>query len=484
MVPFIGFLPDIDPTTPGALKDVSNIIPTTKGFRPQYSARDAGLSAVSDSVNSLAVVADLSDDKTTYAGTDNTLEEAGASSWTDRTRAVGGAYSCGVEDRWSFAQYGNITLAANRADAMQYATTGSSAFADLSGAPQAKHIATNQGFVMAANLSTDYDGWHCCAYNDYTDWTEAVSTQSTSGRLVGGGDITGVLPFSDGFLIFKKNTTYVANYVGAPAVWDFDEIPGDIGCASGHAAVAVHDVVAFQGNDDFYIFDGARPVSIGEGVREWFFENADNSYHHRTIATYSPVTGNITWYFVSNTASDNHPDSALVYNIRSKKWGKFSQSIHAAATYYPAGIIIDGATTDLSDLYATIDDITDVSFDSPLWNAGTANAGIIGTDNILYLLTGAPGSSSITQNTFGDDEQFSTIKRVRPRFLTEPSASSIEYSYDNTYGDSFTVKGTYNLINGKYDLLYSARWHQVQYNFTGDMEIIGAKIDYVVDGVQ
>lgn len=482
MTPFIGFQPDVDPTTAGIFKDCENIVPTTKGFRAFYSQVNAGLTAVSDDVNSLAVVENLAGTRYTYAGTDNTLEEAGAAAWTDRTRAVGGAYSCGADDRWSFAAFGNTILAANIADTMQAATMGA-AFADISGSPQAKYIAVSQGFVMAANLSTNADGWHCSAYLDHTDWTEAVSTQCTSGRLVGGGQITGLKALGTGFVIFKRNSMYVGSYVGAPVVFQWDEVPGDVGTATSNAAVSVKDTIFFLGNDDFYAFDGARPVPIGHGVREWFFEHFDQAYDYKTIASYNEATGNIIWYYVSE-GGNGSIDSAIVYNVWSNKWGKFSASIVAAATYYSGGIIIDGATTDLSDLYATIDDMTDISFDSPYWASAVATAGVIKSDNILYTLTGTPGASSITMNTFGDDETYSTITRVRPRFLTEPTTTTIDYSYDNYFGDGFTYKGTYSLNNGKYDLLYSARWHQVKLNFTGEMEINGARISIVEDGVQ
>jgi hypothetical protein len=473
MIPFLGYAPDLDPTTAGVLKDVSNILPTTKGFKPVSSPASAGLSAVSAAANSLAVIEKLDATRRTFAGTASTLEEAGASGWTDQSKVAG--YNCGSDSRWSFAQFGNYTLAANIGDPIQVSTA--STFADISGSPQAAHIAVSDGFVMAANLSTNSDGWHCSAYLDHTDWTEAVSTQCTSGRLVGGGEITGLKKLGSGYVAFKKNATYLATYVGAPVVFQWDEIPGDVGCPTGNAAVDIGDRIAFLGHDDFYIFDGARSIPIGNGVREWVFQNADASYLHKTIATYNNVSGNVTWYFVSNSGSGN-PDTGLVFNVRSGKWGKFSQTIEAAANYYPAGQTIDGLDSD----YATIDDLPEIPFDSPYWFASTASAGIIKTDHILYTLTGAPGTSSVTMNTFGDDQLFSTVTMVRPRFLTAPATSTIDYSYDNEYGDSFTYKGTFNLRSGKYDLMHSSRWHQVKFDFTGNFEIVGAKVTVVPDG--
>lgn len=474
-------MPDIDETTPGIMKDCEGIIPTSKGFRGAYSPVSAGLTAVSAEVNSAAVVTKLDGStRRTFAGTRTTLEEAGASGWTDRTRTVGGAYTGGVDSRWSFAQYGNYTLAANGADVIQVSET--TTFADINGAPEATYIAVSEGFIMAANNADTYaDEWHCSAYLDYTDWAEAVSTQCTSGRLVGGGPITGLMKFGSGFVAFKSNSMYLANYVGAPIVWDWEEIKGDVGCPSSHACVSVQDQLFFMGNDDFYIFDGASTISIGKGIREWFFKNINQTYLARTIATYNPITGNVTWHYVSTGNSQNTPDKSVVYNVRTGKWGKFSLTIEAAANYYPAGITYD----DLGSHYATYDDLpADISFDSPFWTANTSSAGVFKTDHILYTLTGVSESSSITMNTIGDDEQFTTMSQIRPRFISPPNSSSISYSYDDIYGDSFTLEGTYSLIDGRYDLLHSSRWHEVKFNFAGNMEIIGVTINLTKDGTE
>ena len=478
MISLLGFLPDVDPVTPGAIKDCNHIIPTTKGMKAAPSALDAGVTAASDVTNSLFATKKLDDTTRTFVGTDETLEESSGGDWVDRS---GDTYSCGTDYRWSFAQFGNYTLAANRGDVMQVSV--STTFADIAGSPQARYIAVNQGFVMAVNLSTAADGWHCSAYQDHTDWTGPLSTQSTSGRIISDNYFTGVKSFGDGFVAWKKNSTYLATYVGSPVVFDFSEIPGDVGCPDGSAAVDIGDRIAFVGNgDDFYIFDGANNIPIGAGIREWFFTNLDPQNAHRTIATYNRITANITWHFVSNAAGDNNPNMAVVYNIHSNKWGKYALTIEAASSSYIApGLTYD----DFGAEYLTWDDAhTDISYDSPVWLAGVALSGVMLTDHILYTLTGVPPNSTFTLNTFGDDEAYSTVTRVRPRFITAPQSSTINYSYDDEYGDQFSFFNTFDLKNGKYDLMHSARWHEVKYNFVGNMEIIGTNVSIVMDGTQ
>ena len=328
----LGFLPDYPLNVPGAMTDCNGIIPTTKGFKAVSSPADAGLSAVSATVNSLATLKLLDNTKRTIAGTATTLEEASTSSWTDRSRATP-AYNCPTDGKWSFAPFGNVILAANYGDVIQVAAA-SSAFANISGSPQATYIAVSDGFVMAVNINeTDgQDKWHCSAYLDHTDWTEAVSTQCTSGRLIGGtGRITGVAKFGSGFVAWKEDATYIARYVGAPIVFQWDEIPGNVGCYTSHAATDIGDRIAFMGTDDFYIFDGSNNISIGKGMREWFFEDLNPDFTQFTTAVYNPVTAVVTWHYVSASSSGGTIDKAVTYNVRSNTWGKYDLQIHAAA---------------------------------------------------------------------------------------------------------------------------------------------------------
>lgn len=477
MINILGFLPDVDPTTPGAIKDCNNIVPTIKGVKAAPTTLDAGVTAASAVTNSLFCTKKLDDSNRTFVGTDETLEESSGGAWVDRSRVA--AYNCGTDYRWSFAQFGNVTLAANRGDVIQASPTDD--FDDITGSPKARFIAVNEGFVMAVNLDTDEDGWICSGYQDYTDWNESLSTQSTSGRVIAGGQFTGLKQFGSGFVAWKKNAMYIASYVGVPVVFQWNEIPGDVGCETSHAAVDIGDRIAFQGSDDFYIFDGANNVPIGQGIREWFFETADTYKLHRTIATYNAITGNITWHFVSNASTDDNPDLAVVYNVRSNKWGKYALTIECAATnYISTGITYNGFGTE----YLTWDDGPNIAYDSPYWTAGVALSGVMLTDHILYSLTGSPSNSTFTLNSIGEDELFTTITRVRPRFLTAPISSNVDYSYDDLYGDQFTSFNSYDLDEGKYDLLHSSRWHEVKYNFVGNMEIIGVNISLEMDGTE
>ena len=186
MIPFTGFAPDADATTPGVIVDCVNYIPYENGMEgAPTSQTPAGVPALAAECLGAAVVTNLTGVRRIIASTATKLYELIGGVWTDVSRAT--AYNAGVDARWMIAQFGNSTLAANKGDKIQRSTGTGVAFADIATAPKAEIIFSVGSQVMALNTNdgTDKpDGWHSSALNDDTDWTPSLITQAASGRLV------------------------------------------------------------------------------------------------------------------------------------------------------------------------------------------------------------------------------------------------------------------------------------------------------------
>ena len=90
-------------------------------------------------------------------------------------------------------------------------------------------------------------------------------------------------------VVYKERAMYIGVYVGPPAIWEFREIPGETGALSQEAIVNVGTSEdprhIFMGNDDFYSFDGARPVPLGDGrIKETVFTELDPTYKYLSAA--------------------------------------------------------------------------------------------------------------------------------------------------------------------------------------------------------
>jgi hypothetical protein len=464
MTPIIGFSPDAEQTTPGLLADCTNLIPTLTGMKGGPSAvTPASTPALADPCTGAAVVSLLNNTRRIIAGTRFAIYELLAGSWSDVSR--GSAYTGGSESRWSIAQFGDATIMANRADAMQRSSSG--AFADIATAPKAEVVFSVSSFVMALNVNDGADkpdGWHCCAAFDDTDWTPSVTTQSASGRLVAtSGPITAGARLGEYAVAYKNRSIYLGQYVGAPVVWDWLQVPGgNAGCVGKDALCDVNGVHFFVGEDNFWLFDGTRPQPIGDGaVRFWFLENSNPIYRYKTIASFDRQN-NVVWVYYASVGSDT-VDSALVYHVLVKKWGRANMPIQAALEYISPGATIDGLTS----YSATIDGLPDVGFDSQYWIAGGRAHSVFDSSNQLQSMTGASSSSMMETGDAGDDDAVIMMTQVRVRYAKKPTSATVLTLNKMNSGEDYASGPSGAMNDGKFDALKSARWHKARITFTG-----------------
>lgn len=468
MIALMGFAPDADVTTPGILLDCANLIPYINGMEgapePATPAATPGLAAACIGA---AVVSKLDDTRRIIAGTTTKLYELSSGAWVDIGRVA--AYTGGVDTRWSITQFGDATLCANRADVIQRSTGAS--FADVATAPKAEILFTVGAFVMALNTndgSEKPDGWHCCAAFDDTSWTPNLATQATSGRLVAtAGRLTAGMRLGEYAIAYKNRSIYLGQYVGAPTVWNWIQVPGgDAGCVGKEAICDIGGAHFFVGDDNIWIFDGTRPIPVADGyVRQYFYDNSNPSYRYKTICVFDRQK-NLVWIFYPSLSS-TAPDSALVYHINAKKWGVANRSIEAALNYVANGVTIDG----LSAISSTIDGLSSYSFDSQFWLAGGKSMSIFNTSHQLQSMTGVSVSSSMTTGEVGDDDGVTALNKIRLRYALAPLTASAQTFTQMNSGVGFTASAAGAVLDGKFDMRQSARWHKATFSFTGPVRV-------------
>lgn len=481
MTPLTGFAPDADVTTPGLVTDCSNLIPYLNGMEGAPSAvTPASTPALAAACQGAAVVTKLDDTRRIIAGTQTKLYELSGGAWSDQSRVA--AYTGGTDSRWSICQFGDATLAANRADVIQ--RSSGTTFSDIVGAPKAEIIFSVGAFVMALNVNDGQekpDGWACCAAFDDTSWTPSIATQATSGRLVStAGRLTAGARLGEYAVAYKQRSIYLGRYVGSPAVWDWLQVPGgEAGCIGKEALCDIGSAHFFVGDDNIWLFDGTRPVSVADGsVREWFFSKSDPSYRYKTICTYDRQTSRV-WIFYCSSGSSSI-DSALVYHVLTKKWGRAALSIQAALNFTSASATIDG----LTGYSATMDGLPSASFDSQFWLSGGRALSIVSSSNQLQTLTGTSASSSFTTGSIGDDQAVSVMTRARVRCATQPTSAAGESLAGMEAGSTFSSTSTGSITGGRFDCLQAARWHRVAFNFTGPVRVTHYDIDVTPAGLR
>ena len=477
MIPFTGFEPDNDPTMPGIIKDCTNLIPTLRGYAGGASGADVGMNALAAAALSGAVMTKLDLANRLIVGTLTKLYEKSGTSWSDVSRAA--VYNASTTYPWRFAQFGDTSLAANKGDVIQYSSSG--AFANLT-APKAALICTVSGFVMVANTNDATYGdsqnrWWCSAFLNHTDWVPAIATQCTTGLLVDtAGPITALRALGDAVVAYKNTSMYIARYSGPPGVWDFDLIPGEIGCTSQESVLDIGTAHIFIGKEDFYLFDGSRPVSIGSPLRKWFFADIDPAYTEK-IRTAHDKTNSLAYFFYPRVGGSGAINGCVVYNYKTNKWGLSHRTIEATVDY-----VTGGYTWDTLPI-TTWDSWPEVAYDSSFWTSSTRYIAYIGTDHKIYSLTGSSTSSSLTTGDYGTEDQYTLLDRITVKYLDAPTTATLTNYYQEIHGGAWTEDSTTTESNGRFDLFRSAPWQYVKFDFTGEVEIVGASSRFKQDGV-
>lgn len=489
-IPLVGYAPDLDPTIPGVLTNCAALIPSMKGMKGAPEAQDVALAALDAACQGAAVLRKLDDSTRFFAGTGTKLQEAAGASWLDRTRVSGGAYSVGSDQRWTFTQFGNVSLASAKTDILQYSTAGAFANATAT-APKASIVETVGQFVFLFDVNDQGslgpfgdspDRWWCAAIGTFDDWAPSIANQSASGRLTASpGRIVGGKRYGQSIIAYKQRSMYFGQYVGPPEVWEFNQIPGEVGALSHEAIINVGTPEQprhiFMGFDDFYSFDGSVPVPIGTPVKETVYGELNKQYQFAVRALHDVINSRI--YFYYPVASSVNPDKCVVYNYKTNKWGRDDRSVEAVVEYISQSLTYD----DLGSEFSTYNDLTGISYDSFFWMSGFPIPGIFNTSHRIQTLDGNAGTPMLTTGDIGDDMVMTLLSRVKPRFITAPSSGTqTNYYRQQALGDTLTQDQTVAMASSRFDALRSARWHRVRHDYVGNMEVSALSVSLEEDG--
>lgn len=462
-VALIGFSPDVEPTTPGAMLDMSNIIPYEAGMKAAPSATGVGVGALAAECHGSAVIRGLSSSSRMFAGTTTNLYELSGTTWTSQASG----FSLGTDDRWAFAAFGDTSLAICPSVGLQRST--STTFSAVAGAPKAKCIVSSKGFVVLfstneATYGDSPDRWWCSELYNETGWTPAVSTQCTTGRLIGGsGGINAAVRFGDDIVVYKNRAIFLGTYVGSPEVWRFTQVGFDVGCIGPDAAADTSIGHIFVGSDNIYHFDGTRPVSIASGVvRQWWINNSSSQYRYRTKLLWDR-DNSLVWMFFPSPSSTGTCDDCLVYHVATKQWGRVNISIEAAVNYVTPSTTYDGG----SSIISTYDTGPSISFDSPFWISQKSNPAVFGTDHTVKTLSGVPGSWWFESGDFGDETQWAYCSDLRMRFALKPAVITCMPAARATSGDSVVYGSSISHDGSKFPLRQTSRFHRFRIDGTG-----------------
>lgn len=482
----LGWAPDLDPATPGILVDSYNVIPTTDGVRallPRTTV--ASISTAGYPRTFICVPSSGSSSHTVvsyYTGsTANTCvlyEVSYGGIWTSRGSYTAGSYTTPV----MFRQFDTEIFAARNGSPMKYAAQGAD-FTAVTGAPSAALIESNRDFLIAFDAG-GYDWW-CSAIGDAHDWTPSVSNQCVRGSLYNkAGPITCASRVGESVLMFTISQTWLGRYVGAPEVWQWEQLSNSVGCIGAEAAVSTPYGTVWIGRDDIYIYNGATiaPINTTPVKRTIFgyLNTAPKKIPYSAVA-WDQKNG-LLWVFTTSGTPQQ------LYTVRS-----YSYCYHFETQRWSTGnFTVAGVNHGTAHEFFGIDSVspTLTYTDTPFVITGDSGgyAYIVrfnGDDQVN-------ASGYIQTAYFGDNFAPSMVRSLRAKY------SDRAYAYNGTATLMTNLKTLSHPITGgatatqtatldadlKYMFRQTGRWHSVRLNIVGEDIVSELDVDIVPMGAR
>ena len=415
MLQFGEFLPDQSDYTNAGATDAKNCIPlTNKSYAPLRDL-SAVIDALSNRIQGAASMQESDGTQHTFCGDNQNLFLLGSSAFAEISKSTN-AYTCATNDHWDFVQYGNRVIAVNG------------------------HTDAPQSYVMGA-------------INDPTDWptigsSDAAQKQSDRQDLPNGLSvqaITGAVGGADG-AVFMRDSVYRVTYVGAPLVFEFQEVELSRGTIARQSVVNVGTFAFYLAEQGFFVFNGTSSQAIGnQKVDKFFFADLDFNFVHRITAAADPVNKLVYWSYPGANNTDGTPNKVIIYNWEINRWsyGEITADLIFTDTS-------PGYTMDNIDGFGNLDALA-TSLDDRFWVGGFSSLSAFNATHRLSTFTGSALATTLTTTEFGGMELFTKpnermyVNGVRP--YIDGGTVTVELEYRDSPSGSISTDGP-NSVDG------------------------------------
>lgn len=447
-----------------------NALPAQKGFQPFPSLSVLSTALTARPRGGLEAF-DKDNVAYQYVGDATKLYEFDADNltWTDVTN-TGGAYTTASGENWAFTRWKNKVLAVNWDDNPQQITMGAANFSDLTSALKARNISVVRDFVVMSNTWDSTDGnvpnrvrWS--ALDDETDWTVSASTLSDYRDLPAGGPIRKIVGGEVGIIISDRSV-HRMDYIGAPVVFQIDEILPDIGAISAGSIADIGDDVYFISSQGFIELraNGTEVNRIGAGkVDQFFQDDYDPDYPERISAITDPTSNRIMWAYPGSGHTSGRPNKIIIYDRTFNKWSIVEEEVEMIIRTRGTGITLD----ELESLgFDDIDTMT-VSLDSNQFKALSTQLAAFDEDFKLGFFRGSAKTATLQTGESELNPGFMTALRA---FLPLVDSGTVTAEIGTRDRQSDTISWGSSLTqssSGRFTSRANAKYHSFRLTVTG-----------------
>jgi len=482
-MPVLGFAdwtPDAASLGSAGAITATNVLPSREGYRP-FKA----LSIVTGATvgRPLGSIEEYDDSGTSYQYVGDTTNlyklDTSTMTWTDIS---GATYATAAGEVWEFCRWGNQVLGVNFSDNPQKIDIGGAAFANLTTALKARHIAVVRDFVVMGNTYDGSDGnvpnrirWS--AIGDATDWTVSPSTLSDYRDLTTGGAVQKILGGEVGIIVSERST-FRMSYIGSPIVFQIDEVLPDIGAIAPGTCCRLGDNVYFISPQGFIeiVGNGTGVNRIGAGkVDHYFADDLDPDYLSRISCIADPTSNRIAWAYPGAGNTDGTPNKIIIYDRTFGKWSLIDEEVELLMRAKGIGLTLE----ELPGLGYTDLDTMDVSLDSDLFKAAASQFAAFNSSYEMGFFRGLNKTATLTTQESELYPGFNAaVTAFRPLVdlgtVTARVGTRRRLTDDVSWGSSISQSSS-----GRFATRANSRYHRFELTITGNTwtDAIGVQID-------
>lgn len=314
--------------------------------------------------------------------------------------------------------------------------------------PKAKFLEYNGGYLIGGYTTKIGN-----TYPTGIDWSDIGNITKWGSGNYGGTllyhdplPIRGLKNLNEYTIAYKKNSIYAGRKVDTSDIFIFDLLFTGIGLLSHRTLVDYRGAHYFMGTDDFYIFKGIRPESIGDATVKREVFGRLGTTQNRSFAI-QVIDMDEIWFFVVISGYD-WPTEIWKYNYRTGFWYfDTCDQLTSACTYYAASSVSwqDVVGSWNSQTWRWDDKLT--TSESPMIMFGDVNGNVYKQNTLVNNDNGVAIDGSWESMDFTADK-FENYKRWL-QLDFEAVGNSVDIAYSTDYGDTWvTIKSNYPLTSG------------------------------------
>lgn len=239
---------------------------------------------------------------------------------TGAVDASGSFYARTEANSWQFDTFGEDLVAVAYSDGriLYWDSSAGGDVAALAGAPTGCRgvVVTPERFVVALGASSDGRLVQWSDQEDATDWTATTINQAGDFILPGSGQIMAGRRSKNETLIWTDSDLFGMRYIGGTFVYSF-QLLGEGGAISRRSMAMMDGRAYWMGARGFFAYDGAvRPIPCEVG--DYVFNRLNRAQASKIAAVVSADFNEVTWYYPSNSGSEN--DSYVTYDYLENHW--------------------------------------------------------------------------------------------------------------------------------------------------------------------